>query len=224
MSTSIKLFATLAAVIFLAACESSSNGRTNSNTGPRPDRSLQNNTDPSNPELDSEAVHNQIRDCRVLLYDPRTAATIILVNKKHSWRKDERSQLNITNGVRNRTYKLLTDQQIDALLETFKQRGADGIRAKYTDRHAALLSHRSKKGDSFKGIIIIENNGRRSSYIARTPRGEPSAIQKYAIFSQMRQAVFVYDRVGLSEQVGSSATGSAPLDQLAVPRDNSNRR
>lgn len=223
MSTSIKLFATLAAVIFLTACESSSNGRTARSGNQSSSASFENNNDPSNPTIDAEAVHNKIKDCRVLLYDPRTAATIILVNKKHKWRQDERSQLNITNGIRNRTYKIMTDRQIDALLETFNQRGASSIQVPYTSRHASLLNHRSAKGDPFKGIIIVENNGRRSSFIARTPRGEQSAVQKYAIFSQMRQAIFVFERSGLSEQVGSSATGSAPLDKLAVPRDNSNR-
>ncbi len=220
MSNSIKLFATLAAIIFLSACESSTNGRADTSSR----QSSRTASNRANPTFDAPAVHNKIRDARVLLYDPRTKATMILVNKKHAWRKNEKGQLAITNGIRNRTYKLLTDLQMDSLLETFRSRGSESIREPYNQRHASLLRKGYTKGDAFKGIIIVENNGRRNSYIARSPRGDVREAKKYQIFSQMRQAVLVFDRSGLSERVGSSATGTAPLDQLNVPRDNSHRR
>ncbi len=223
MSTSIKLFATLAAIILMTSCESSTNGRTSATSSTRSPRRADS---AANPTYDAPAVHNKIKDCRILLYDPRTGATIIVINKKHAWRKTEKGQLAITNGKRNRTYKILTDKQIDSLLVTLTERGSDQIRENFHQRHAALLRHKAQRGDGFKGIIIVENDGHRYSYIARRPGGKNDAqgIAKYKIFRDMRAAIFVFERAGLSEQVGSSATGAAPLDKLAVPSDSSNRR
>ena len=223
MSTSRLLFATVAALALLAACESSSNGRSNRSSRDVSPASARASDDPANPAYDAPAVHNPIRNCRVLLYDPRTEATIVLVNKKHAWRRSEKGQLAITNGKRGRTYKVLTDRQMDSLLETFKQRGSGQLKERFQQRHASLLRHKAMKGDAFKGIIIVENNGQRHSYIARRPQGrqDTTGIRKYEIFRDMRAAVFVFERAGRSEQVGSSSTGAAPLDQLTVPRDKS---
>ncbi len=220
MNSSPRILSLVLLISLLAACQSGSGGSNGSDSA----RSARGGAAPAEDRIaeNPPAVHNRVRNCRIISYDPRTQATIILINAAHAWRETEQGQLNITNGNRNQTYKVLTDLQIDSLLETLEQRGSKALRENFDERHAALLGRRAQEGDAFKGIIILENDGRRDSFIARRPSGANDAmgVERYRIYSDLRQAIFVWERAGLTEQVGSAGLGQSSPDSLGVPRDN----
>ena len=219
MSRITRILVGLLCALVLSSCQSSPKSERNAGSGSSEESSsadLAPKT-PANPP----AVLNKIKNCRVLSYDPRTGATIILVNRGHAWRATEKGQLAITNGQRSTTYNVLSDKQMDSLIETMKKRKMAFLREEFSERHVALLKKRSRSGDSFKGLIIIENDGRRYSYIAKRPRGKQDLMghQKYAIFRDLREAVFYWQHTGDSEQVGMADLGLSPAEHLDVPRD-----
>ncbi|MCB9832294.1 MAG: hypothetical protein H6807_07445 [Planctomycetes bacterium] len=222
MKSSQRILALLAVLGLVAVAACSSGNRSGQDGNGR--AAVRGDAPPAEDRVASNppAKHNRIRNCRVISYDPRTQATIVLVNAAHAWRETEQGQLNITNGQRNLTYKVLTDLQLDSLLETFSQRGADGLRENWDDRHAALLSRRAGEGDGFKGLIILENDGQRFSYIARKPAGpsDTLGVARYKIYSDMRQAVLLWERSGITEQVGMAAPGTSAPDALGMPASN----
>ena len=59
-----------------------------------------------------------IPDTRVMLYQPKGDLLLILVNEGHSARATEEGRINLALGEANRAYKVLSDGQMTALLQS----------------------------------------------------------------------------------------------------------
>ncbi|MEZ6194220.1 MAG: hypothetical protein R3F20_00605 [Planctomycetota bacterium] len=166
----------------------------------------------------AEAVYNSIRDCRVILYQPKTRAFMIMVNRDHEKRATETGRLDLALGRRSGGYNVLSDRQIDAVLETLKSRGGDLLRTPFTREDERYLQAGPDSIPHYKGIIVIENGGERWKYLGVAPQNDPLLAEKYRIFSDLKLAVATYyGGTGPMEQPSAGGTGAGNTSQLNVP-------
>lgn len=217
MKLSTILVLALAVVAFGPACEStgSSNGsagRSSARTGPGVDEG-------ANPA----AQYQDIDDCRVILYQPKNRTSMILVNRAHSKRDSLKGRQDLALGLRDGGYNVLSDQQIDELLEAMKVRNGALIASPFSRADERYLNAGPGDIGGYKGVIVVENGGQRTKYLGMSPQGNPALAQKYQIFADLKLLVAtVYSASGPVEMPQSGRTGSGDTRQFNVPEPVSN--
>lgn len=137
---------------------------------------------------DAPAVYNRIRDARIMLYQPQNATVMIMVNNGHSKRRTTNGQLQLCNNRADVGYMPLSDRQIDALLESMKERNAALVREPWSSRHDRLLRARKGEVERFRGIIVVENDGGREAYVGWRPQGpnDVAGQERYRVFTELK--------------------------------------
>lgn len=207
MTTTVVLAMTLGVI----GCGSTDGGSNASNSN-RPTRSSSTGggSGDTQPFLDTEAaaVYNRIRDARVLLYQPQNGTQLIMVNHGHSKRRTRAGQLELCNNRAEVGYMPQSDRQIDALLESMRERNAELIKEPWTARHDRLLKARKGQVARFKGMIMVENDGRRYAYVGWQPQGnaDVSGQERYRVFTELKFLVASWSN-GYVERPGAINLG-----------------
>jgi hypothetical protein len=165
-----------------------------------------------------EAVYQSIDDCRVVLYQPKTRASMILVNRAHSKRATAKGRLDLALGRKSGGYNVLSDRQIDELLEAMKVRNANVLEEPFSREDERYLNAGPNDISGYKGIIVVENGGQRTKYVGLKPGNDPVLAAKYRVFVDLKLLIAaIYRSTGPIEMPEAGGTGAGSSGQFTVP-------
>ena len=164
------------------------------------------------PFLDKNAPAQRFRiqNARIVLYQPRTGATLVLVDNRNAKLKTRKGRLDLVMGDPHLGFKRVSPRLFDALLQSFEIKGAAQIRESFTPRHAAMLKAKKGQIPRLLGIVMIENGGQRHALVGWRPQGktDQEGIRKYEIFRDMKLLVAnAYNAEGFVEYVDQAGLG-----------------
>jgi hypothetical protein len=196
-------FVALALVFFSACSTGSGSGAQTRSDGSR--------TKTGDTEAaDTTPMRHTVRDARIVLRQAESNAVFILVNMSHSKRDTPQGRLALSGGDPNVGYKPIADREIDKLLTTMEENGFDTVKQPYTRADERYLSAKPTELPGFKGIIIVENDGRAHKVVGMSPKGNPALIETYKTFSNLKAAVAGwYNTQGRSERPSDAANPAA---------------
>ena len=168
----------LAALVGCGTSSSSNRGGTSARDTGRP-----------GPATGGAAVHNAVRDGRIILYQPATRTRIVLVNERHARRKTRDGRRYLASGGAG--YQVISDASFDAMLETFKNYKARVIEEPWRSGDERYLQAGPNQFERFKGVVVVENDGRRVKHMGLRPQGATDAVgqAKYKVFVDLKSAV-----------------------------------
>lgn len=177
------------------------------------------------PDPGAKLTH-KVHNFRAILRQANSDAIFILVNENHELRQTREGRRQLTLGNSSQAYKALTDQNINGLLTNFEQFNASVIEEPWVAGDEKLLTKPLTRDSGIRGVIVVENNGRRYKLMGRRPSGEGDALgrQKYTTFSKLKRVFFYWDTAtSRAERADSAVVGSekpetAPFNRRQ-PRD-----
>ena len=107
---------------------------------------------------------------RVVLFVPRTGVMMILVNEHHPWRKTRKGRLRLALGKPQQGYKVLTDRQMDALVESLKRRSLSRFATPFEKGDEDYFRRRPDDA-RYRGILYLEEGSRRLKVLSFRPYG-----------------------------------------------------
>ena len=156
-------------------------------------------------------------DARVMLYEPKTDNLLIMVNESHSGRKTEAGRINLALGDRSRAYKILTDVQMGALLESLENNGFRSAESRFEPGDEQYLTTASRDLPNYKGIVFVERGGARSKALGFRPasRNDPAAVGRLKTFTDMKPIIMHW--------FGGTSMSELPTSSVAMPEKPSRR-
>ncbi|MEE9394491.1 MAG: hypothetical protein V3W41_18505 [Planctomycetota bacterium] len=211
----LALLATLGIVLSLIpGCGSSARNSSSVGNGGTSGNSNFEGLDPN-----AEAVFGTIRNARIILYQPITRTTMILVNHDHQLRESLKGRQRLALGIKGQGYKVLSDRQIDALLKSMASENAKVIRQPASREDFRYL--RTGPGDipDFKGIILVENNGSLIKYVGIRPNNDPVKAKKLQIYVNLKTLVARWHQANSQVELPSPVMrGRSNPNQFTVPK------
>jgi hypothetical protein len=186
-------FATAAALLlsaaFLASCsESTSSGRRSD--GGRSTASAARGTGPNG-------------DVRVAYFQPagRTRdgkpipeQCLILVNENHRLRADERGRYTLALDDPQRAYKVLSEEQADALLKSLAYKDWRTFAQPFRSGDEGYFSSGATTDERFKGVILIESSEGKFLIVGQRGAGQADAAgaQRYQQFVELKSRIIAF--------------------------------
>ncbi|HGY92159.1 MAG TPA: hypothetical protein ENK43_13400 [Planctomycetes bacterium] len=166
------------------------------------------------PFLDKNAPAQKFRiqNARIVLYQPRTNATLILVDNRNAKLKTRKGRLELAMGNPRLGFKRVSPRLFDALLQSFENRDAGEIQEDFTPRHAAMLKAKKGQIPRLHGIIMVENGGQRYALVGWRPQGreDKTGIRRYQIFRDLKLLIAnAYNAEGFVEYVDQAGLGAS---------------
>lgn len=132
-----------------------------------------------------------IPDTRVMLYQPKGDLLLILVNEGHSARATEEGRTNLALGEANRVYKVLSDGQMTALLQSLAAAQYDATADEFVKGDEQYLSKSSGDLPRYQGIISVERGAGKSKVLGFRKSSESDALgaKRYESYVQLKRLV-----------------------------------
>jgi hypothetical protein len=154
-------------------------------------------------------------DRRVILHQPPHARqpnpiTMIMVNEAHSERASTEGRIRLAMNDPAQAYKVLGEQEMQALFESMEDRGLDSVSTPYTAQDAQYFDD-SLGIERFRGILFIENGGKVTKVLGFKPTGKDdfAGQQRYRVFAEMKVLVFRW--------YNSRAESELPVSGISLP-------
>ena len=219
--------ALVAVVAFFASCSETS--KSSRSTGGAPDRAS-----PDRAAVSAEGaprpgvdLGNRIRgdaphgDVRVIFYQPRRVTrqgqtvedlVMVMVNENNALRGTERGRYNISLQDPNRAYKVMTEEQTDALLKSLDNYGFARQATPFEPGDEQYLAGSSADIPRYRGVLFVESARGKFKVVGTQPGGSSDAMgaQRFKEFTEMKGVVahwFRLDHVPSEMPVG----GASPL-------------
>lgn len=172
---------------------------------------------PAATDMTAEAVNNVVRDARVVLYQPQTGAAMILVNARHVGRDTLEGRRALALGLPNQGYKVLSDLQMDALLESLEAAGAASIAEPGSPADYQMIGQRGDQARLFKGLIVVENDGRMVRYVGRPARGDMALAERLQTFVNLKGLVARWEQANSLLELPDNVMQGRGADPFHVP-------
>jgi hypothetical protein len=149
---------------------------------------------------------------RVMFYQPKGDLLLILVNENHTGRTTEAGRLELALNDANRAYKILTDAQMEALLQSLVAQGYDQNATDFVPDDAQYLTAASADLPRYQGLISVERGGSKTKVLGyrRSSEGDAIGLRRYQSYTQLKALV--------QKWFGDSSRSEYPVGGVSLPR------
>ena len=153
----------------------------------------------------------QAPNSRVMLYQPKGDLLLVIVNESHTGRTTEAGRLDLSLGDPNRAYKILTDAQMEALLETMVAQGYDQNASDFVPDDAQYLNASSADLPRYQGMISVERGGRKTKVLGfrKSSEGDAIGARRYQSYAKLKAVV--------QKWFGDSSRSEYPVGGVSLP-------
>lgn len=119
---------------------------------------------------------------------------LILVNENHRRRADENGRYELAMQDPQRAYKVLSEEQADALLKSLAYKDWRSAARPFQSGDEAYFSSTAATDDRFKGVILIESSEGRFLIVGQRGAGQADAAgaQRYAQFVELKSRIIAF--------------------------------
>ncbi len=135
-------------------------------------------------------------DRRIIYFQAREGVTLILVNEGHSGRSSNKGRLSIAMNDPRGSYKVFADAEMDALLKSMEDRGLARLQVAFEPGDEDYLSPDRAAPDRYRGILYLEEAGRRTKVLGFRPNGKDDVLgqDRYRVFTELKALVTLWYR------------------------------
>ncbi len=111
-------------------------------------------------------------DSRVMMYQSKNDVLMIFVNESHSWRKSRDGRLAIALQDGSRSYFVISDDEMDALIQSIDARGYSTKATPFVQGDEQFISTRARDIPRYQGIVYVERGNSKTKMLGYRPNGQ----------------------------------------------------
>jgi hypothetical protein len=168
-------------------------------------------SEPHRPMSNQPARSAPIPDTRVMLYQPKGDLLLILVNEGNSGRDSEEGRTRLALGESNRAYKVLSDSQMTALLQSLGAGGYDMNAEEFVKGDEQYLGKAAGDLPRYQGIISVERGEAKTKVLGFRKSSESDALgaKRYQSYVSLKALV--------QKWFGDTSRSEYPIGGVVVP-------
>jgi hypothetical protein len=152
-----------------------------------------------------------IADTRVMVYQPKGDLLLILVNESHGARRTEEGRLALALGDPVRAYKILSDSQMAAMVESLRAAGYEQSASEFLPEDAQYLTAASGDIPRYQGLISVESGPVKTRVLGfrKSSEGDALGLRRYQTYTRLKALV--------QKWFGDSSRSEFPVGGVTIP-------